>query len=318
MSLIHQVVSTAPVARAPKKSKSEKPVNVMTTTADITDVATVDQQIEQHAQNVERIQRNAFFEIGKELWQAKEAFKYSRNEGGFSGWLSRRLPHIAVRSADKMIELASSVDEEMLANLANFSFAAQLEYAKAEPDTQAIIAERVAAGEVFTAAQVKELKAAAAQEAIDRINSEAEQAKAELAALKKTAEDKDIKSAAEVRDRDQRIEELTAKLKGYEEQVEKFQKSLPKPAKAKEQAAEAGGVVLGSDGKFHSGSSAEQKRMHDAFMFAFDKALDLTENPPSPERVVAGCPEGDRVRLAELCMAAADYFIKIRASLNDK
>lgn len=298
------------------KPKPEKPVNVMTTTTDITDVATVDQQIEQHALRIEHIQREAVFEMGRELAAARDLFKYDRREGGFEGWLDSRLG-TSRRAAYRMIEIFEGIKEEC-ATLGTLSQGALLETAKAEPDIQSLIAERVAAGEVFTAAQVKEFKAAAAQEAIDRINSEAGQAKAELAALKKAAEDKDIKSASDVRERDQRIEELNAKLKGYEEQVEKFQKSLPKPAKAKEQAAEAGGVVLGSDGKFHSGSTAEQKRMHDAFMFAFDKALDLTENPPSPERVVAGCPEGDQTRLAELCMGAADYFIKIRAALHDK
>ncbi|PSJ60783.1 hypothetical protein [Pseudaminobacter soli (ex Li et al. 2025)] len=306
----------APVAKV--NSKSEKPVNVTTMTADITDVATVEQQIEQHAQTVERIQREAIYEIGREFSAIQDLHRYRRGGEGFQEFVGRRFPTMPIRSIYQAVEVFKGLDPELCANFAHISISAQTEIAKAEPDIQAIIAERVEAGEVFTAAQVKEIKAKAAQEAITQINADAEQARGELAALKKQVDDKDIKSAAEVRDLQQNIADLSAKLKGYEEQVEKFQRSLPKPAKAKEQAAETGAVVLGSDGKFHSGSSAEQKRMHDAFMFAFDKALDLTENPPSPDRVIAGCPDGDRARLAELCVGAADYFIKIRAALHGK
>lgn len=298
------------------QAKPEKSVTTFAVAQDITDVATVEQQIEQHAQAAERIQREAIFDIGREFAAIQDLHRYKRDGEGFTDYIARRFPSIPQRSVYQAIEIFKGVDSELFAQCANISPKALAEVAKAEPDVKAIIAERVAAGEVFTAAQVKEIKAKAAEEAIAQINSDAQAAREELATLKKSFDDKDIKSAAEVRDLQQSIAELTSKLKGYEAEVEKFQKALPKPAKAKEQAAEAGGVVLGSDGKFHSGSTVEQKRMHDAFMFAFDKALDLTENPPSPDRVVAGCPEGDRARLAELCDGAADYFIKIRGALS--
>ncbi|NKK13665.1 hypothetical protein GFM11_10280 [Rhizobium leguminosarum bv. viciae] len=43
------------------------------------------------------------------------------------------------------------------------------EVAKAEPDIQALIAERVRAGEIFTAAKVKEIRKEAAREAAQQL-----------------------------------------------------------------------------------------------------------------------------------------------------
>ncbi|WP_145923835.1 MULTISPECIES: hypothetical protein [Rhizobium] len=45
----------------------------------------------------------------------------------------------------------------MFANFANIRPGALEQIAKAEPDIQALIAERVEAGEIFTAAKVKEI-----------------------------------------------------------------------------------------------------------------------------------------------------------------
>jgi hypothetical protein len=108
------------------------------------DVATVEQQLEQHAIAVERIQRDAIFEIGRELAAAQELFKYRRDEGGFTGWLAKRLPHIPQRSAYQAIEIAAKVPG-MFADYANISPFALEQIAKAEPDIQKEIAERVAA-----------------------------------------------------------------------------------------------------------------------------------------------------------------------------
>lgn len=103
-------------------------------------------QLEHHAQNVERIQLDAIFEIGRELATAQELFKYRRDEGGFTGWLGTRLPQIQVRSAYKAIQIWQGIDADLLAILANISEAGLLEVAKAEPDIQALIARRVEAG----------------------------------------------------------------------------------------------------------------------------------------------------------------------------
>lgn len=54
----------------------------------------------------------------------------------------------------------------MFPKFGNMKPAALAEVSKTEPDIQSLIAERIAAGEVFTAAQVKEIKAKATEEAI--------------------------------------------------------------------------------------------------------------------------------------------------------
>ncbi|NKC48975.1 hypothetical protein HED54_14710 [Ochrobactrum anthropi ATCC 49188] len=185
-------------------------MNIMPLQTDIEDIANVEQQIEQHAQNVERIQGNAILEIGRELKFAQDLFRFNRNEGGFTGWLATRLPHINQRAAYRAIQRYEGVEE--FDEFVKLSGAALDEVVKAEPDIQAIIAERVEAGEVFTAAQVKELKQKAAQEAVDRLNSEADQARKDLEELKKSATDRDIRSASEVRDLQQKISDLTAKI----------------------------------------------------------------------------------------------------------
>ncbi|MGB3386776.1 MAG: hypothetical protein WBA88_02215, partial [Pseudaminobacter sp.] len=129
-----QFASEAPAAATPKKSKSEKPVNVMTTTTDIGEVATVEQQIEQHAQNIERIQRDAVFDIGRELDAAQELHRYKEGDDGFVKWMARRLPHIPQRSAYQAIEIYRGLGEELFANFANMKPSALAETAKAEPD----------------------------------------------------------------------------------------------------------------------------------------------------------------------------------------
>lgn len=137
-------------------------MNMIPAQHDIADVATVEQQIEQHAQNIERIQRDTIVAIGQELIQVQDLFRFKRDEGGFTGWLASRLPHISKTAAYRAIDAFKGIDLEMFPQLGNLSDRAIHETATAEPDVKAIIAERVAAGEVFTAAQVKEIKAKAA------------------------------------------------------------------------------------------------------------------------------------------------------------
>lgn len=308
-----------PVKAPGKKSKPSKAESSVTTFAvaqDITDVATVEQQIEQHAQNIERIQRDAIIEIGRELSEAQSLFKYTGRDGGFTAWLSSRLPHMSQSAAYRAIDAFKGIDLEMFPNLGKHSDQAVLEIAKAEPDVKAIIAERVAAGEVFTAAQVKEIKAKAAEEAIAQINSDAQAAREELAALRKSFDDKDIKSAAEVRDLQQSIVELTSKLKGYEAEVEKFKKSLPKPSKAKEQAKETGAATLASDGKYYSGATEDQKRASDAFLSVFNITADLTDRREPAAIVAIGCPADSARQFVKYCDAAIAYLTEIKENLH--
>ncbi|MGO6724415.1 hypothetical protein [Rhizobium ruizarguesonis] len=88
--------------------------------------------------------------------------------GGFTGWLANRLPGIPQRSAYQAIEIAKSVNPELFAQCANITPRALAEVAKATPDIQALIAERIEAGEIFTPAKVKELRKEAAREAAEQ------------------------------------------------------------------------------------------------------------------------------------------------------
>lgn len=92
---------------------------------------------------------------------AQELFKYRRDEGGFTGWLANRLPDIPQRSAYQAIEIFQGIDPALFAVTANIPPFVLAEVSKAEPDIQALIAERVEAGEIFTAAKVKEILARA-------------------------------------------------------------------------------------------------------------------------------------------------------------
>lgn len=91
------------------------------------------------------------------LAAAQELFKYKRDEGGFTGWLATRLPHLRQSSAYEAIEVFKRIDPALFPESGNISRYALAEVAKAEPDIQALIAERVEAGEIFTAAKVKEI-----------------------------------------------------------------------------------------------------------------------------------------------------------------
>jgi hypothetical protein len=169
--------------------------HVAKTDANTTDVATVEQQIEQHAQNIERITGNATIEIGRELKRAQELFRFKRDDGGFEGWLSSRLPHISRSTAYNAVQMFDGVGK--YPELWTLSDAAKLQVSAAEVDVKAVIADRVDAGEVFTAAQVKEIKEAAAKQA--------DEFKATLKASEKAALEKVEAAKAEA---EKRIKEL--------------------------------------------------------------------------------------------------------------
>lgn len=278
-------------------------------------IATVDQQLEAIAVDIEITLQVAAGRVGEKLIEARRIHSRKPN-GGFKRWVEVRLGWTE-QYAYRFIKAVENIPSDVAKQLFSLSKSAFFEVAKADADIQQLIAERVAAGEVFTAAQVKEIKQKAAAEAIERINADAESAKAEMEKLRRELAAKDATASGEVASLKDSIAKLSARLAEYDAQAAAFRKSLPTPKEAKAKAAEEGGVVLASDGKFHSGSSIEQKRMVDAFMFVFSKALDLTENPPSAERVIAGCPTGDRARLKEMCAGAASYLNSIKDLINE-
>lgn len=223
------------------KSNLGQPMNVVTKAADITDVATLDQQIEQHAQKIERIHRDAVYEMGREFAAAQELHRYKEGDESFTKWLARRFPTIAQSTAYQMIEIFRGVSEELFPKFGNMKQSAIAEVAKAEPDVKAIIAERVETGEVFTAAQVKAIKEAAEKEvaeyrskltaaeqaalhAAETAKAEAEQRIKELetataepvAATYQQAFDLDAEIAAATRSKQDEIDALKARIEEIE------------------------------------------------------------------------------------------------------
>ncbi|WP_152971158.1 hypothetical protein [Rhizobium ecuadorense] len=65
------------------------------------------------------------------------------------------MPHIPQSSAYRAIEIFKGIDPELFPHWGNISNRALAEVAQVEPDIQALIAERIEAGEIFTAARVK-------------------------------------------------------------------------------------------------------------------------------------------------------------------
>lgn len=277
------------------------------------DLTTVDDQLELHALNVERVQRDAIFEIGRELAGAQQIFRYRKDEGGFTGWLARRLPHIPQMSAYRAIEIAKGIDPEMFTQWVNMSPRALAEVAKTEPDVQAIIAARVEAGEIFTAAKVRELNAKAATDALTGAQAEADQLRQQLADLRDRLASKES-DAGGLQDE---VDRLTGELKAHEDRIARYQDSLPTPKQAEQIAAAEGGLIFGKDGKFHSGATPEQRVLTDQYLRIWSHLGELAskETPPALN-VVAGCDPAFRDQLRKYCDGATAYIRQIKEALD--
>lgn len=162
-------------------------MNLVAKSEDLVDVATVEQQIEAIAVDIELTEQVAMARVGQRLAEARDLFKYDRREGGFEGWVRSRLGY-SYAWAHEAITRYEKLGPAMSLQLQGLSRRAQLETATAEPDVKAIIAERVAAGEVFTAAQVKELKAKAARSAMVPITPLSERGRGQGAELARSAD----------------------------------------------------------------------------------------------------------------------------------
>lgn len=292
--------------------------------ATATEIASVDQQLEQHAASIERIQRDAVYEIGRELAAAQELFRYRKDEGGFTGWLANRLPHIAQRSAYQAISIFKGIDPELLAQCANIPPRVMAEVAKAEPDVQALIAERVEAGEIFTAAKVKEIRQEAAREAraeseraVEGLRREIDAKRDELERMQSSTADVASKDR-EIKSLNHQIADLSRIISQHEKAIEDVKKTIPKPKEAAQQAKQSGGVVLGSDGRYHSGASPQQKALTSDFLTGFAALKDFSrETFPSGGRVAAGCPAVQRLSLREYCMTASTFLTQLKETLDD-
>ncbi|MDX0530317.1 hypothetical protein GOC94_24515 [Sinorhizobium medicae] len=81
-----------------------------------------------------------------------KAIQNGMEAGGFTGWLAERLPHLSKTTAYRCIEIFQSIDPALFPATGNIQPFVLAEVAKAEPDIQALIAARIEAGEIFTAA----------------------------------------------------------------------------------------------------------------------------------------------------------------------
>lgn len=280
----------------------------------VPDLATIDQQLEQHAVNVERIQRDAVYEIGRELAAAQELHKYQREGGGFTGWLAERLPQLSQTTAYRCIDVFKNIDPAIFPLGGNISAKVLEQVAKAEPDVQAMIAERVAAGEIFTAAKVKELREDAKREAAESSRQDVHEARTRVVEL-------ESQIAQDSRDTDKlerEIAKLKKLIKKHEDDIAEVEKSLPDPQEAEKIAAKMGdGVVLGSDMKFHSGKTVEERALSADYMtlWAIMKEF-CRDDLPLPGRAAAGCPAVMRGQLLKFCDEATSYIERLKESIH--
>lgn len=279
------------------------------------DLETVDQQLETHALNIERIQRDAVYELGRELAAAQELHKYKREGGGFTGWLAERLPHIPERGAYQAIKIYENIDAGMFAKFANISPGALEQVAKAPPDVQELIAEQVKAGEIFTAASVKKIRQEVARDAVASAKYDVQIHKEKIAELVQGGKD----DAAAARQMKAEIKALNKAIAKHEKAIADFEKSLPKPKDAEKQAAESGGVVLGSDLKFHSGATPEQKALSADYMVVWAVLREFTrEDIPLPGRAAAGCVPSFLGQLAGFCDKASAYIERLKEAIHEQ
>lgn len=295
---------------AEKIAESLDDRHVMNVPVPSPDVATVDQQLEAIAVDIDLTRNMAAYRIGERLKEARDLFRYRRDEGGFRGWAKTRLGWDE-RKAYRFIEAVDALPIEMSGKFARLSDAAFFEVAKAEPDVQALIAERVEAGEIFTAAKVREIREEAAREASEQSVS---QAKEEIAALKKQIKAGDDDADA-LRSK---IKDLSAAIEAHEQAIADYQESLPSPAEAEKQAAAMEtGVVLGSDMKFHSGASPEERALAADYMSAWAVLKEFSRDDfPLPGRVATGCAPAFRKQLIGFCAVASTYIDRLREALD--
>jgi len=289
-------------------------VNAQTSIAEI---ANVEQQLEQHAQNVERIQRDAIFEIGRELAAAQELYRNHTGLGGFTGWLAARLPNIPQSSAYRAIEIYSNLGGELITHWGNLSPRTLQEVAKAQPDVQELIAERVKAGEYFTAKQVQAIRQdaenKARQDALEATASAAQKAADRIANLNKEISEGAANSDALKKE----VKRLKSVIADHEAEMEELAASIPSPAEAEKQAAEIGGVVIGKDLKFHSGATVEDKALTADYMTAWSALQQFTKADfPMPGRVAAGCSPAFRKQLIDFCIATSAFADNLKEALR--
>ena len=112
-------------------------------------------RLEAIAKDIELLQAAAVARLGERLHEARELFRYKRNEGGFQGWYEQRLG-MSRGTVYRSINVYERLGEN-LSQIGTLSRSAI--YALAAPSTpaelQADVIDRAANGETFTHEQIK-------------------------------------------------------------------------------------------------------------------------------------------------------------------
>ena len=125
-------------------------------------------RLEAIAQAIELLQRSALMQIADLLAKAHEIFRY-RKDGGFGGWVEKRL-NISRSTAYNMLKALEQFGDEFVQLLDRL--APTVLYALGAPSTppevRNLVIERVEAGEKVTVKLVKELKANSKQPTVQQ------------------------------------------------------------------------------------------------------------------------------------------------------
>lgn len=128
----------------------------------------VAERLEAIAVDIEMTQSVAVFRIGQRLAEARDLHKYKRSVGGFEGWVKERLG-FERNHAHNLISVYERIGEEKclqlktLSRSALFQLTAPSETPEVRAELQSAVADKVAAGESVTAAEIKALKAKLAE-----------------------------------------------------------------------------------------------------------------------------------------------------------
>lgn len=265
--------------------------------------------VEERAIHIETVAHNAKVEAGRTLREVQAAYKYRHNGDGFVAWLAARFPNLPQRSAYQMID-AAAVPVEMFANFANISLAAQAEIGRSDREVQDAINDRITAGEIFTAAQVKDLRLKMLADAAAESAKEIEDANYEIETLSTRVKELEADEA----DHREEIARLNKAIAEHAKLIEDARKSLPSPKQAEKLAAEKGdgAAVLGNDGRLHTGATAEQRRAGAAFMHFHAVVGELgSEHSVKPDLIAAGCTDLLRPNVVEHCQRAIAYITAV-------
>ncbi len=141
----------------------------------------VEQRLEDIAKGIETVQATAIIKIGERLAEARDLFRYDRREGGFTGWVEKRLG-IGKDTAYRMISVFENLGESVAHERHFEDLPARVLYALAAPSTPAEVRAEVEQllidGQKVTAADVRRMReeALAATQSAEELRARADAA----------------------------------------------------------------------------------------------------------------------------------------------